>query len=90
MEKPKYFLESEDLNKIRSVKILSLLGMQDMGRRVSIRCPIHNERSASMVIYPDGSYNCFGCNANGQNAIDFLIAMGASFQEAIEELKKYI
>ncbi len=42
-----------------------------------------------MVIYPDGSYFCYGCSANGQNSIDLLMAMGATFGEAIDELKKY-
>lgn len=78
------------LKRIREVKPQQLLNIDRAGRRISIRCPIHNERSPSMVIYPDGDYFCYGCTAHGQNALDMLIQMGATFQEAVEELKKYI
>lgn len=82
-------MTNDELAKIRKIKITTVLGIADTGRRISIRCPVHNEKSPSMVIYPDGSYYCYGCSANGQNAIDFLVGMGASFQEAIEELKRH-
>lgn len=83
-------MTKDNLEEIRQVHITTILGVQQKGRRVVIRCPIHNEKSGSMVIYPDGSYYCFGCQAHGSNAIDFLMAMGASFVEAVEEIKKYL
>lgn len=82
-------MTNNELAKIRKIKITTVLGIADTGRRISIRCPVHNEKSPSMVIYPDGSYYCYGCRANGQNAIDLLMALGASFNEAVEELSKY-
>lgn len=78
------------IEKARTVTINTILGLANDGRKKFIRCPIHNDRTASFVIFPNGSYHCFGCGINGQNSIDLLIDMGASFGEAIEELKKYI
>ena len=83
-------LTNEELEKIRSVRIHSILGVRDMGHRIVIRCPFHLERSASCNIFPDNSYHCFGCNANGRGAIDFTMALGFSFQESLEELVKYL
>jgi DNA primase len=78
----------EQIEQAREVPIQKLIG-KDVGRRVTISCPFHSENTPSCVIYPDGDYNCFGCDANGQNAVDFLMAMGSSFTEVIEELLKY-
>lgn len=36
-------------------------------------CPFHNERTASMKVYPDGFY-CFGCGAGG-DVISFAAKM---------------
>lgn len=79
-----------EMERIRQVHIGNVIGVRHNGRRITIRCPFHNERSASLVIYPTGDYYCYGCTAHGANAVDFLMAMGASFIEAKEELKKYI
>lgn len=73
----------------RQVPIPTLLGLK-VGRRQTIRCPFHEERTPSCVLYPDNSYYCFGCGANGQNSVDFLMGMGYKFSDCIEELLKYI
>lgn len=78
------------LDKIRAVQIHRLLGIENNGRRIPIRCPIHNERTPSMVIYQDNSFYCYGCQAHGNNALDLLLKMGISFNEAVKELDKYI
>lgn len=88
IQKTKYSFEN--LASIRDVKITSLLGIKDYGRKQFIRCPIHSERTASMVLYPDNGFFCFGCGASGKNAIDFIMATGCTFIEAIDELKKYV
>ena len=82
-------LSNEELNKIREVRIHSIMGVHDNNSRISLRCPIHNERTPSFVLYPDNSFHCFGCKANGQGAIDFCVALGYTFVEACEELIKY-
>lgn len=83
-------LTDEEIQKIRDVRIHSIVGVCDNNRRISLRCPIHNERTASFVLYPDNSFHCFGCNANGRGAIDFTIKLGYGFMEALEELVKYL
>lgn len=35
------------------------------------RCPFHEERSASLVLYPDHHYHCYGCGAHG-DLFDYL------------------
>lgn len=82
-------MTTNEIEKCRAVPIHSLLGLRNLGRRVMIKCPVHNDRSPSMAIYPNNSYHCFGCSAHGRNAIDFCIALGYSFEESISELKKY-
>ena len=77
-------LTNEELDKIREVSIHRILSISNVGRRVTIKCPIHGERTASFVVYPDNSFHCFGCKANGQGAIDFCVALGYSFVEACE------
>ena len=42
------------------------------GRRFIARCPFHEDRDPSLVVYPEtASYFCFGCNAGG-DVIDFV------------------
>jgi DNA primase len=83
-------LTKDEINIIRDIRIHSIIDCSDNGRRISIRCPIHNEKTPSFVLYSDNSFHCFGCGANGQGAIDFCIALGYNFIDALEELVKYI
>ena len=52
------------------------------GRRLIGRCPFHEDRSPSLVIYPQtASYFCFGCDAGG-DVIDFVGRIrGSAFSE---------
>lgn len=36
-----------------------------MGTRWKSVCPFHKEKDASFVVYPDGGFHCFGCQAHG-------------------------
>ncbi len=78
----------DDIIKARSVTIHQVLGIPNTGRRIALKCPLdgHNDRTASFVLYPDGSYNCYGCSANGQNSIDFCMDMCHNFSESIKYL----
>ena len=81
---------NQELDVLRKIPITQILGIKNQGAKIiKIRCPIHNEKTPSMTLYQDGSWKCYGCNANGQNAIDFLMSLGASFSEAVDELKRY-
>lgn len=81
-------MDKDKINRLREIRIEKLLGIEETGRKIFIRCPVHRERSPSFVIYPDGSYHCFGCPVHGRNAIDFIISLGGTFKEALEELDK--
>ncbi len=83
-------LTNEEINKIRDVSIAYILGRNNVGRNISLRCPFHSEHTPSFVLYPDNSFHCFGCKANGQGAIDFTMKLGYTFVEACIELMKYI
>ncbi|MEY0399675.1 CHC2 zinc finger domain-containing protein, partial [Providencia rettgeri] len=55
----------------RTVSLLSLVKSQGytvkkQGKDYAVRCPFHEEKTASMVISPDKNlYHCFGCGAAG-------------------------
>ena len=40
--------------------------------RHKVCCPFHAEDSASLHVYDDGSWHCFGCGAHGRDVIDFV------------------
>ncbi len=77
------------IEQMRRVPIHKLIGNPNITRKVKIVCPFHSERTASCVLFPNGGYKCFGCGKHG-NTIDFVIELGGTFEEALEELKKYI
>lgn len=83
-------LTHEETKLIRGIPIHNIIGIPNTGRRISIRCPFHNEHTPSFVLYPDNSFHCFGCNSNGQGAIDFVMKLGFTFPQACNELIKYI
>lgn len=64
--------------------------MTDTRSRVAIRCPFHSEKTPSCVIYKDNSFHCFGCQAHGSNAIDFVMKLGCNFNDAVKELANYL
>lgn len=49
-----------------------------------ISCPIHNEKTPSLRIYPgEGGWHCFGCGTGG-SVIDFVMhVFGIDFRQAI-------
>lgn len=48
------------------------------------KCPFHNEKSGSFVIYANNTYFCFGCNAGG-DAIDFVMKRdNLDFKQAVK------
>lgn len=43
-------------------------------RNMYICCPFHTEKTASLKLYPNGSWHCFGCGRGG-SSIDFAMAL---------------
>lgn len=59
-------------------------------RKGFARCPFHSEKTASFRVYPNGTYYCFGCHANG-DVISFVMKIeGLSFNQACERLDRDI
>jgi DNA primase len=83
-------LTKEELQQIRDVSIHNILGVHGNSRRVSMPCPIHSGKNNNFNLYQDNSFHCFKCGAHGNGAIDFVVAMGFSFEDALVELVKYI
>jgi DNA primase len=78
-------MSKDEIEKIRQIPITRILGIHSNNRRFSIRCPFHNDKSPSLVIYPDNSFYCFGCTKHGNNCIDFVMGLGCNFREAVDE-----
>jgi hypothetical protein len=82
-------LDQESLEKIRDYPIEDLIETETKpagAGRIKTFCPFHEERTPSFFIYDDNSFHCFGCQKHGNNAIDFLMAQGLDFKEAISKL----
>lgn len=79
---------SELIDKCRKVPLHYLVGDSRVNRKVKIRCPFHAERTASCTLFPTGGYHCFGCGNRG-NSVDFTTKLGATFEQAINDLKVY-
>jgi hypothetical protein len=56
-----------------SAYVLALTG-HEPDRQGKVLCPFHQERHASLQLYRDGSFYCFGCGRGG-SIIDFAAAL---------------
>lgn len=84
-------LSNEEIQMFRDISIHKILGISNNGRRITMRCPFHNEKTPSFVLYPDNSFHCYGqCNKGGSGAIDFTMCLGFSFSTSISELRPYL
>jgi DNA primase len=62
------------------------------GKRVYLRCPAgtHRDSTPSFVVYPDGSFHCFGCNVHGKGSVNFLMrVLNNTYEDAIDYLTKF-
>jgi DNA primase len=82
-------MTTDEVARCRGVPLHLLIGDRRVNKKIKIKCPFHAERTGSCNLYPTGGFHCFGCGATG-NSIDFLMKLGATYTEALEELKKYI
>lgn len=56
-----------------------------MGGLFKCRCPFHNEKTPSCVVYAD-HFHCFGCGARGDVISYVMLRDGINFQSALEKL----
>jgi DNA primase len=83
--------KDNNLDELRNISIHSILGLRNNGRTEMIRCPFdHKDSTPSCAINSNNTFKCFGCNQSGGGAIDFVMATGCTFKEAVEELKSYL
>ena len=82
-------IDDLELEACRSVPIHLIVGNAKLNKKIKIVCPFHAEKTGSCNLFPTGGFHCFGCGANG-NSIDFLMKLGATYPEALEELRKFI
>ncbi len=83
-------ITEQEMEMIRAVPAHVILGQTNNGRKLFINCPLHNERTASFVLFPDGGYKCFGCNKSGRGALDLCVHLGCDFRQALSEVLKYV
>ena len=69
--------------------IAQYVELRRSGRNLVGRCPFHEDRNPSFVVFPETrSFHCFGCRAGG-DVISFLrLKMNLSFSEALDSLEQ--
>lgn len=45
------------------------------GARGWMCCPMHGERTPSLVLYPDGGWKCYGCGRGGSDGVSLWAAL---------------
>lgn len=79
-------MTKEEIKDLYSMEdILERYGLPKPNRAGFIRCPFHNEKTASMKIYPK-DFNCYGCGTNGDIFTFVMLMDGISFKEAYAAL----
>ncbi len=79
--------------KILDLDIVEVVGKYTQLKKAGVNyrglCPIHKEKTPSMVVSPEKNiWKCFGCGKGG-NIIDFVMANeGLTFYEALSKLAK--
>jgi DNA primase len=57
------------------------------GRSYKGRCPFHQEKTPSFVVFPDSqNFHCFGCGKGGDLFTFHMLIEGVEFREALREL----
>jgi len=84
-------ISQDVIDRARQIAVIDLVSVytpvRQTGARHVARCCFHDERSASLTIYPDNGWHCFGCGAHGANAIDFVQKKdNLPFREAVAQL----
>ena len=90
-------ISEEELNRIKdNVSLVRLIERQGYelkkeGADYVMRCPFHDDRTASMKVTPSKNlFHCFGCGEGG-SVIDWVMkTQGVGFRHAVELLLSLI
>ncbi|MGE5443665.1 MAG: CHC2 zinc finger domain-containing protein [Ignavibacteriales bacterium] len=64
--------------------------LRKSGNKFTGKCPFHDDRSPSFVVYPEtSSYYCFGCKKSGDIFRFVMEIEKLSFKDAVEALSRY-
>lgn len=78
-------LSEEQIQQAREVPIEDLINTKKVNK--SWGCPFHEDSTPSFHIYPDNGWHCFGCQAHGSNAIDYVMKLNKlDFKDAVNYL----
>lgn len=72
------------------LRVEDLVGIPQVRTRQMICCPFHNDGNPSLVIYPDGTWKCFGCGLYGDVVDFFAHQHQLTIREAIVSLIEQI
>lgn len=64
----------QEARRLVSAREVAELNGLHPNRRGFICCPLHHEKTASLKLYDDGHWHCFGCNRGG-SSIDLMAAL---------------
>lgn len=77
----------DDIFMAKAIRITDFINGRRTGGRVFCKCPFHDEKTASFVIYPNNRWHCFGSCGVGGDIIDFIIKKESlKFIEAVKYL----
>ena len=88
-------ISQDIIQKCRMVPLEDLIEgekLEQGNNRLKMKCPFHDEKTASFVIYRDtNSAHCFGCKKTVQNSISYIMeTRKVEFLQAVEYLRKFI
>jgi len=81
-------ISENTIQQIRDTNLIDILGqyvkLKRSGSNYVGYCPFHNEKTPSFNVTPGKGFYCFGCDAKGSNAIDFIMRYeGKDFPDAV-------
>ncbi len=72
--------------KRRPIADLYVGQLRKTGKLLKGKCPFHEDQSPSFLIYPNNSFHCFGCQANGDSIAFIMKRDSLDFKEAVKLL----
>lgn len=97
LKKLKYMkrnFEKLDIEKAKLYSILELAkslsdGTENISFERNIKCFFHDDKTASMKLYENNSFYCFGCGVGGDTIDMFSLRQGIGFIEAVKWLSNH-